>query len=362
MSGNNPSNLFEACSNPFREPYQESSIRSIGLDLPRVVSIQYPAMPGVREDNKEEHSSNQSIKNKRLRAKDRSKMSRNRKKEYIKELEFKVRYLEKENIRLQNLLAQKAEEQDSLKQENVFEKEKNNGVRNLWKQVLDLESLNPKRTPTKFCEVWEKFFKIIFDKHKAFIDVAFRKLINDIHANVTPIHYRDLTVDYDRDYDIIKKFNNCTKFKESEFKKNHNLNEVDLFIASFKPSKKQFNFIKNVFIRKEAAVKEKCVKAIHRLIKTKQLIEDSFTELSFALNVLIKSGILSDEQLLNSKMKGTIFYDSNSFSKIWKVQSVPVTRSYNLLQDEIIGKEVKKHLRRSEHTFEANFNKFYIED
>ncbi|CAI2372933.1 unnamed protein product [Moneuplotes crassus] len=328
MEDKNSKEVFEAESNPFREPYQESSIRSIGLDLPRVVSIKYPPIPGEVRDNQEEPIRYKSIKQKRLKGKERSKMSRERKKEYVKELEFKVEYLEKENIRLQNLLACKVQEQERVQEGHIFERDRDNGAHDLWKQVLDLESLNPKKTPTKFCDLYDKFFKIIFDKHKAFIDVAFRKLINDIHANVTPIHYRDLTVDYDRDYDIIKKFNNCTKFKESEFKKDHNLNEVDLFIASFKPSKRQFNFIKNVFIRKEAAVKEKCVQAIHRLIESKQLIEDSFTELSFALALITKSRVLSEEQLAKSKMKGSIFYDSQSFSKIWKLRLAPRCNSW----------------------------------
>lgn len=41
------------------------------------------------------------------------------------------------------------------------------------------------------------------EKHKAFLDTIFKMLINNIHGNISPIHWKDLNEDYDTPYDTL---------------------------------------------------------------------------------------------------------------------------------------------------------------
>ena len=69
-------------------------------------------------------------------------------------------------------------------------------------------------------------------------------------------HWRHLNSEYTTDFSLITKMKKLTKYQISEFRK-HGLNEIDAYIASFNPTKKQFTFMRDIIMKKEFELKQK---------------------------------------------------------------------------------------------------------
>ncbi len=61
--------------------------------------------------------------------------------------------------------------------------------------------------------------------------------------------------------------------------KENNLTPLDEYVASFDPSKRQFDFIKTVVLKKELEVKKKFESAIKHLLEAKLIIQRSNLEI-----------------------------------------------------------------------------------
>ncbi|CAI2371459.1 unnamed protein product [Moneuplotes crassus] len=292
----------------------------------------------------------------------RSQRARKRKKEYIQELEAKVKQLERENLRLLNLKEQKSSDiaEGMSMNSKVFESGLSKTMRDLWGKVIDIDSLEQKQDMISFAELFQKYHHIYIDKHKLFIDSVFKMLINNIHGNLTPSYWKDLGKEYETEFDVIKKLNCVSKYRITEMTDNYNLREIDYFVASLNPNKKQFNFLKKILFKKEEVIKEKCEKAIQKLLEAKSIIEESFGEYICTFRLMIKSGLFSDQQILNSKFKEMILNKESRVDSIWKVKSSPSTTTYKLSRDEIIGRTIKKYLPRQDYNIDIEFNKFHI--
>ncbi|CAI2367959.1 unnamed protein product [Moneuplotes crassus] len=300
---------------------------------------------------------------KKLRNRIRSRKARKRKKEYLEELETRVKYLEKENIRLLNLLNQnKSESQkDNPMNSKVPINEYDKVLRKVWSNVIDLETFDKKENPKPLADIWDDECWKLLEKHKSFVDSAIKMLINNIHGNSTPPYWKDLTEEYTTDYNIIKKLNSRTKYQIPEFMESHELNELDLFVASLNPTKNQFNFLRKVLFKKMFELKMKCQEAIKKLLDAKIIIQETYGE-HFLIGglFLAKSGIFKDEQIINSKIKETIIKKEDTLKEVWKVKSEPYTLTYKLSSDKIIGRAIKQHLSKENYRKNLDFNRFYI--
>ncbi|CAI2369605.1 unnamed protein product [Moneuplotes crassus] len=356
--------------NPFREIFDNGfgkELEAEGYSKEIFPEISHEPKSQEEEKSKESQSSNQPTQDqetKKLKSKLRSRKARKRKKEYLEELEARVKHLEKENIRLFNIVNQtkpKIEREPYIESKTTltdFDKE----VRKLWSNVIDLETLDKKEAAMSIADIWDNECWKLLEKHKSFIDSVIKMLINNIHGNSTPPYWKDLTEEYTTDYNIIKKLNSRTKYQIPEFMETHELNELDLFVASLNPTKNQFNFLKNVLLKKEYEVKTKCQEAIKKLLDAKTLIQESYGEQFLCGGLfLAKSGIFQDEQVINSKLKESIFKREDNIEQIWKIKSEPYTLTYKLSRDKIIGRAIKQHFSKDMYNIDLEFSKFYID-
>ncbi|CAI2372171.1 unnamed protein product [Moneuplotes crassus] len=301
---------------------------------------------------------------KRMNSRMRSRKARQRKKKYLKELELRVKYLEKENIRLQNLVNLKKleEAKDMSLDSRAFTCDFEQQVREVWSNIIDLDTLDKRDENPPISEMYDDSFMKILEKHKVFIDSVTRMLVNNIHCNATPLYWKDLSEKkYTTDYSIIKKLNSLTKYQTPEFMETHKLQEIDLFVASLNPNKTQFNFLKNIYFKKESEIKTKCLQAIKKVLDAKSLIQESYVENHLLIGLLAKSGIFTDDQIINSKMKETILRKDRNYQDIWRVKSVPYTVRYKLSRDKTIGRAVRKYLPKEDYNKDIEFSRFYVD-
>mmetsp|Transcript_10350 Transcript_10350/g.9140 ORF Transcript_10350/g.9140 Transcript_10350/m.9140 type:complete len:109 (+) Transcript_10350:478-804(+) len=104
-------------------------------------------------------------------------------------------------------------------------------------------------------------------------------IINHPYPVQRSSYWRDLSEEYTTDYEVIKKFQKLTKYQIPNFIKKHNFTQVDLAIAAYKPSKKQFEYLKNVKVKKEFKLKQKFLKGIKHLLIAKEILEESTIDL-----------------------------------------------------------------------------------
>mmetsp|Transcript_21790 Transcript_21790/g.19313 ORF Transcript_21790/g.19313 Transcript_21790/m.19313 type:complete len:161 (+) Transcript_21790:91-573(+) len=120
---------------------------------------------------------------KRRKGRIRSKRSRDRKKEYFDELENKIKKLEKENFRLQNLLIQYRKENienfddDSQAIVKEFNFEKTSAIA----KYIDFDQMKMKEDePGSILEEFWNFSAECLKKHREFLDGAFETIINNL--------------------------------------------------------------------------------------------------------------------------------------------------------------------------------------
>ncbi|CAI2373415.1 unnamed protein product [Moneuplotes crassus] len=299
----------------------------------------------------------------------RSKRSRETKKQYIVSLEAKVKELEEENFRLQNILIN-------------YRSDKLNDIDRKAKKLIDkIQSVkhetieryyDPKTKKCKddFPHDLSKNFSLCMYKnletHKEFLDRTFECLINSYNCNWKPEFIGDLTASYTTPYKIIQKYAKLLKspceeksmYQKSELIKTHKLTKADEFMASMDPTPLQYTYGLSLF-KKYYDLKCKYSCAIEHLCKAKELLERTNLENSSFIKFILSSNIFDVQQLLNSMLKKSVYMKDNAFRNLWKVSVTPVKVTTNIHNDSIIGDIAKKLLKGSQEiSFE--FNKFSL--
>ncbi|CAI2371767.1 unnamed protein product [Moneuplotes crassus] len=313
-----------------------------------------------------EEGCRKAIKEKRERGRINSKVSRQRKKQYVRELEEQVEELKKENLRLASLLVKYKENGEEkgigMTDPSKIAIEINTGIK---KVVAD--SLNNKSNqhndmlPDKGGKFWITPVEKLRKKFSIFLDEIFKLIINNLYPNPRVKYWKNWNKEYSTDYDIIKKLNNCSKYKMPEFIEKHNISELDEFVASLKPTKKQFNFVK-VILTKEFEIKQKYSEIVKILCKVKTMIQEACCEMYSVSNISLRSGIFSDKTLINSRFAQGFLKEDDAFLNIWNVQSEPQTYKKDLGKDKIVGRLAKSLLPKSDIICSFDFLNFSIKD
>jgi len=108
-------------------------------------------------------------------------------------------------------------------------------------------------------------------------------------------------------------------------------------------------------------VKAKFDKAIDLLLRAKEIISEGCADMYAFKHFLIKSGILSDKQIIESFLA----FDSKpghdrKFSDIWEIQVETKTLQFNLGKDPLYGQVAKKFLPKEERIIEYQYDSFVI--
>ncbi|CAI2372921.1 unnamed protein product [Moneuplotes crassus] len=299
-----------------------------------------------------------SIKEKREKGRIRSKISRERKKQYIQELEIKVNKLTKENQRLVALLMQ---QKSNTKPESGPDRILTDIQIELKKNIdqlsnLDTDDSKNETHPTinGFCRQQGNDLR---KKFACFLDQTFKLIINHPYPAPRFKYWKGWTKEYSTDYETIKKLNRCSKYKVPEFIQKHNISELDQFVASLKPSQRQFKYLKLV-LKKEFQVKQKISEVINMLLRAKKLIHEANFDLLCCSCLIFRSNIFTDKVLMQSRFAENFLVEENAFENIWNIKTVPKIYKVDLRKDEYLGKLAKNQLSKSDYSVEYNFQDF----
>ena len=279
--------------------------------------------------------------------------SRDRKKAFVEELEARVKFLEKENMRLHNLL-----------EEN--RKQKYKSVNTEADKLLSSMDSNRKgiigafmnketgefdhKIPLKVSDIFKaKSFKMI-KTHQKIMSSNFEMIIDNIYPVPSMHYWKHLTPEYDPSYDVIKKYNKLTKYQVNEFVKENNLNDLDLLLASFNPNKRQFNFLKEVYFKKELLIKQEVQEGLKCLCKGKEIISKTVGDFYALRSFLIKSGVLDDQQMVNSILNYQKFpyTGQKAYTYLWDIEKETKILNHHLGKDPLYGKLAKRLLSKED--------------
>lgn len=104
----------------------------------------------------------------------------------------------------------------------------------------------------KYDETWSRKVADLFRKKSRKILETFQNTLSNhfesLFENIYPLfalsYYKDLQPDCVKDYEILRRHSKLTKYQKAEYEKEHQLNQVDLFLASLNLDKRQYNFFK----------------------------------------------------------------------------------------------------------------------
>mmetsp|Transcript_9168 Transcript_9168/g.8778 ORF Transcript_9168/g.8778 Transcript_9168/m.8778 type:complete len:318 (+) Transcript_9168:260-1213(+) len=304
------------------------------------------------------------LERRRMQCKERAKKSRDRKKVYIEELELKIKILESENTKLHQMLqVYRNQTWNSVSKESTnligdIESHRKKMAEIFVDPATNEYKENAKMTCSDhFRQTAEK----VLDKHRRIMNLSFEMIIDHIYPFVSCYYWKHLHEGYNASFELIKKYNRQTKYQKPDFIRIHNFTELDKLIASFNPDKRQFRFIKDVLIQKEMKIKARFDQAIDLLLKSKDIISEASTEMFAFRNFLIKSGILSDKQIIDSLLAvDASSVSCRKFTDIWGIEVEPKTISCNLGKDPLYGLLAKKHLPKEERVINIEYDRFFI--
>lgn len=271
----------------------------------------------------------QTSKEKLLKSRARSKTTRLRKKNYIKHLEDKVHDLEQENFRLQNVIL-------TYKRQEI-EDFNNKDMQIFTQSASKTPSTNFGDSETGLSKNWEAdqipsdletTSTQLLEKHSKFVDSIFKKLVDNIHPFKQHSYWKDLNGDYIRNYQEIKEFARCSKYKIPEFEQQHAFTKVDKYVTSFAPSQEQFSFLVDR-LNKEAQIKSQFEQAIHNLIQAKVIIQESAFEFYKLDQIFKKSDVISNEQRQNAIISEKVVLQDASTS-IWSLKNTEKEYNYDI--------------------------------
>lgn len=266
---------------------------------------------------------NNKLQSKRENCRKRSKRARDRKKAYYEELEIKIKHLEEENFRLQNLIvAYRAEKINMVDEELVpYQKYHSLGKTDAIKKFMDADTLKFK--PKSDISLYDNLNSGIFshiEKHREFLDMAFEAIINHPFPNWKMKYWGDLNGEPIKDYSIFQKYSRLlknqklSKYQLPEFCEKYNITKADEYIASMNiTSKKQYNFMKK-YASREYSLKKTYLEGIDHLLKAKEIFEKSVGNHLLGIQFLLKSKILTDKQVLESKFQDSLCSRDNAFN------------------------------------------------
>lgn len=172
------------------------------------------------------------LNRKRERGRLRSKASRDRKKIYLEQLEQRVKELENENFRLQNLLVVRNEKIDILGEEPGKYLVKHQDIKKEMMGDFSKLKQSPGQTPDfKFFERFIENLKRQQDKHQKFLDTTFESLINHPFPMFKRKHWGDFEKAEVKTFSIIQKYSKLSKYQIPEFEQAHDINSLDRFVA-----------------------------------------------------------------------------------------------------------------------------------
>jgi len=280
---------------------------------------------------------------------------------YIGQLEQKIKELESENFRLQNLLMRYRE--DNFEQAGEKPRSFVNDIKDHKKKILekfvDLNTMKAKQNPEiSIIDHFKQTSGEMMEKHKKFFDAVFDMIINHVYPVSKFGYWKDLTPQYNTDFEIVKKYVKMTKYQKEEYTKDFCLNEVDKYVISLNPSKRQYEFLRNVLLKKEYELKLKFREGIELLLKAKNFLQSTNLELFELVNLIIKGEVFSDQQLIKSKMKSDFLKNIDTINEIWKINISSTELSMDMAKDSILGASATKLLKRKDQIQKTTFN-FY---
>ena len=83
---------------------------------------------------------------------------------------------------------------------------------------------------------------------------------------------------------------------------------VDEYVMSFSPNKRQFDFLKDVILKKEYEFKLRYKKGLKKLLKAKDIIWKTSVGLRAFINFMMETKVLKDKQIMKSKITGINYY------------------------------------------------------
>ncbi|CAI2371258.1 unnamed protein product [Moneuplotes crassus] len=339
--------------------YQPES--SVSSSFSKVFKIKKVNREGF--ENLSDISESLSIEEKRRKGRIRAKNSRIRRKNYLVELQNKICALEKENFRLQNLLIayrrEKFENVSSVTQS--FAKDMDRIRKKTIQKFIDPTKMQAKEgMQDAIATDFRKSGLKIMENHQNFLDRVFEMLINHPYPTPRFSYWKELGPVYNTDYSLIKKLQRISKFEEPGFIKEHGLTEMDQVIASMSPNKKQFEFLRDVRLKKEFKIKTIYKEGISYLCKAKSLFEKATVELCALTSFLSKCNIFSDSQIINARLKDGFFNKDDSFTGIWQIKVSQKPYHYDMAADEIYGHLAAKLIPREEQQIRFTYNEYSL--
>ncbi|CAI2370859.1 unnamed protein product [Moneuplotes crassus] len=327
----------------------------------------------VLEECEEESDNNESvipsienkidINSKREKGKIRSRKSRARKKVYIEQLEAKIEKLEAENFRLQNLLVSyrndklKVANKDSYKFIESSRSMKEQSVRRIMN--LDTSEIGMK-SQVPIHEDFEDVLPKLISDHRNFLDTTFESLINNPFPGFKMKYLGDLDDTPIKSFEVIQKYLKRTTSQRIEFQEEHNLTQIDHLIASLSPNKKQYNFLIKKFTREKAII-DRFRDGVKLLLRAKQTFEQNIPDMMLTFRYFLKSGILSDEQILESNLTKSFISKDNAIEDIWKVKIAQKQYSADLAACPMVGKSAFKRFKKKERVLDISYNHFSMD-
>mmetsp|Transcript_8551 Transcript_8551/g.7575 ORF Transcript_8551/g.7575 Transcript_8551/m.7575 type:complete len:188 (+) Transcript_8551:601-1164(+) len=174
-------------------------------------------------------------------------------------------------------------------------------------------------------------------------------------------YWKNLNEEYKTDYEVIKKLSKLTKYQIPDYIKENNLSELDMYIFSMNPTKRQFEFIKNIALKKELKFKQNYEEGIKLLLKAKEIFEKNSCDLYAFIGFFLKSKIISLDKLAGSKVKESFMKEEDAFRNIWNIKVTPKIYEIDLTKDLVYGKIAKRYLKKADQTLTLEYNNFSID-
>lgn len=141
----------------------------------------------------------------------------------------------------------------------------------------------------------------MIEMHRNYLDNMFEAIITNLYPLRQPNYWSDLEGSYARNFDVVKRYQQCDLSQTQEFKENYSFSEIDNYVISFAPDQKQFEFLQNN-LAKEVKIKESYQKAVDYLYQAKNLISQATSDAYSFDNLVATSKIFEESQLLNSQI------------------------------------------------------------
>ena len=136
-----------------------------------------------------------------------------------------------------------------------------------------------------------------------FLDRVFELLINNPYPVQRFSYWKHLNSEYTTDFETFKKYKKLTKYQIEPLINEGTISEVDEFLMSFSPNKKQFEFLKTI-LKQELDLKAKYKEGIQHWLKAKDIFENAQIESFSGVKLVIRSEFFSQQQLKDSAIKG----------------------------------------------------------